>query len=648
MRRRASVLLSLAFLLSSGGEAPAAYLTVAERLQPHFDRIWHDELGAYIPGPGATMTQVNADLLLVHSVAALRGDTGPTRADERARRIARFLTGPHVWSGTPLPDALHDMLGPGWRAAPANPNMHPVFAAEAAEGLTYAYLAREPLGLDTATVGAIRMQVSQVATGPDFAWPALRLNQHNWPCAILAADATVNGRTDSLVDGMRRHLDRFLGAAHENFAGGLRFRYLPQKSPKAALNFDSSEYANVVMSFARHYGQARRAGMPAPQRLGLLRDWVRRVLAGSWTHAGYLNWDTGLGFGRWHQRKKVALAQQALLGIALEPELQPSPEWGAWARWMFDRGLEHYLRLVDELGDVPHGSAYGVSVVPQSRGTSYLTAARYAANAMRALHAGLDSRPSITPPALYAFDPDTGRLAITTPSYNTAIVAINQHAFPYGGLDLARLYDARQEVAANIGGVAPAAFGLSVRRARTMLQTQYGRRRGTSPLRLIGTAVHFRPSLRRAYAGPFDTLRVSGKTAAHGVSATSAYRFRSGAIDGRWTVGGRHAAKAHSGVRFPSWGRAAQLVAEFEDGRTIPVGVRPLALARIARLRIVSERSGYTVTPLARPHGARVRRLPTTAQDSAPDPGPTLEVTFPGRTSFAARLVVTPGQGVEK
>ena len=39
---------------------------------------------------------------------------------------------------------------------------------------------------------------------------------------------------------------------------------------------------------------------------------------------------------------------------------------------------------------------------------------------------------SETPPALYAFDPDIGRLAITTPTYNTAIIAVNQRAFHLG------------------------------------------------------------------------------------------------------------------------------------------------------------------------------------------------------------------------
>ena len=47
--------------------------------------------------------------------------------------------------------------------------------------------------------------------------------------------------------------------------------------------------------------------------------------------------------------------------------------------------------------------------------------------------------------------------------YNTAIVADNQGAFPYGGIELARLYDGEQNVAANIGGRPPSAFRVVAR-----------------------------------------------------------------------------------------------------------------------------------------------------------------------------------------
>ena len=41
-----------------------------------------------------------------------------------------------------------------------------------------------------------------------------------------------------------------------------------------------------------------------------------------------MNWDTGLGFERWHQGKKLGLTQEALIGLASSDTLLPSPVWG--------------------------------------------------------------------------------------------------------------------------------------------------------------------------------------------------------------------------------------------------------------------------------------------------------------------------------
>ena len=123
------------------------------------------------------------------------------------------------------------------------------------------------------------------------------------------------------------------------------------------------------------------------------------------------------------------------------------------------------------------------------------------------------------PPALYSFDPDTGRLAVTTPTYNTAIVPVNQRAFPYGGIELARLFDGEQDVAANVGGRAPAAFGMRVQDAggRQVLSSQVGRSkvsRGVTPLRLtkapVGAGATAAASVGHAFAGPFTDLRATG------------------------------------------------------------------------------------------------------------------------------------------
>ncbi len=601
----------------------AGYLVLADRLSARLAALWNPRLQRYDPGPGATTSQINADLLLVHATAARRGHRGPARNDARARAAARFLTGPRIWR--------QGRARPGWRASPDVGDLHPVFQAEVAEALAAAYRARRVLGLDAATSRAIERQLARVIASPAWRWPALLLNQFNWYATIAAADATVNGDDRTLTSGLQRHLDRFAGRAHENFGPGLRFRYDPRWT-RSALNFDSAEYANIVLGFSRSYGQAREAGMRRPASLGLLRQWVRRALAGYWTHAGYLNWDTGLGYLRWHQRKKVGLAQGALIGIAAEPELQPSPRWGAWAKWMLDRGLREYLALVERDDRFPAALAYGVRSVPEPQRMARLTAARYAANAMRALDAGLGERPASEPPPLYSFDPDTGRLAVTTPVYNTAIVAANGGAHPYGGLDLARLFDAHQEVAANIGGTHNNAFGLRV----GSLRTQYGARRAAPTLELVRApwGVGAKGG-RRAYAGPFEDLRVRGSVVAGGLRARVEYRFTAVAIEGRWSVSG---SGGRATVTFPSWGRAATVTATLRDGSRVAVTRHALSLRRVRSLHVRSARSGYTLVPRGE---GQVRLITTRREGSQPLPGPTVAIslgTAPAR--FGVRIVV--------
>jgi hypothetical protein len=600
----------------------AGYFAVADRLTARLP--WDGSAQRYA-GDGATTTLINAEALYVHATAALAGHRGPARSDIRARVIVRLITSREVF---------HEGVHPSWRAAPGRPGAHPVFDVGTVEALAAAYGARRQLGLEAPLVARIRHQIARVARSPDWRWPALRLNQFNWNATMLAADAAVNGRGARLADGLERHIARF--AAGPTLGPGLRFNYVPGRWPDADLNFDSPEYANIVLGFARSYGQARAAGMARPASLPVLRAWVRRVIAGYWTHSGYLNWDTGLGFERWHQRKKSALAQGALIGVASEPELQPSARYGAWAKWLLDEGLVSYLELTDRTGQIPPALAYGVDVVPQHRGNAYLAAARYAGNAMRALRVGLGRVRASEPPALYAYDPDTGRVAITTPTYNTAIVAVNHGAFPYGGLDIARLFDARQEVAGSVAGMNRAAFGLAVRVGRrTVLRTQYGRRGwrpGLAPLRVAG--VKASATAVRPYAGTFTDLRVHGSVAGGGFTGTSAYRFTPRSINARWTVAGTRGSAV---VTFPSWGHGAHIDAVLRDGHVIRLR-RTLPLARVRSLRVVSERSGYTITPHG---GLRVRLVHPAPQTANPDPGPSVEIALGAApATFAARLTV--------
>ena len=234
---------------------------------------------------------------------------------------------------------------------------------------------------------------------------------------------------------------------------GYRFHYLPHL-PTSPVNLDSAEYASIVVKSILFYENARRSGMRplSEHQLTVMRAWVDRVMCGYWTHGGYLNWDTGLSFGRWHQGKKHGLCLPALLAVAASPRFRPHASYAAWAKHMFDQGLVLFGRWMDESGGLPPPVLYDVRATDSARGDEYLHAARVACDAAEAVTWGLGRMKSTEPPPLYAYDPDIGRLAVTTPAYNTAVLTVNMGAVPYGGTEIARLYDGEQRVAASIGG----------------------------------------------------------------------------------------------------------------------------------------------------------------------------------------------------
>ena len=119
------------------------------------------------------------------------------------------------------------------------------------------------------------------------------------------------------------------------------------------------------------------------------------------------------------------------------------------------------------------------------------------------------------PPPLYAYDPDVGRLAVTTPTYNTAIVAVNRGAFPYGGVELARLFDGEQDVAGGVGGRPPASFGVVVRdrAGRIAAASQRAVDEHDEPLRAPRGAARATSHPAPPFAGPFQRLRVQGSIA---------------------------------------------------------------------------------------------------------------------------------------
>src|SRR6185503_5771516 len=114
------------------------------------------------------------------------------------------------------------------------------------------------------------------------------------------------------------------------------------------------------------------------------------------------------------------------------------PRQGRWAKYIFDQGILLYARWARE-ANFPRAPQLPFDVRSEHRDKD-LYAARTAANAVRAIYLGLGKMDSSAPPPMYAYDADTRRLAVSTPHYSTAIVARSRHAFPYDGIDLARLY----------------------------------------------------------------------------------------------------------------------------------------------------------------------------------------------------------------
>jgi hypothetical protein len=277
-----------------------------------------------------------------------------------------------------------------------------------------------------------------------------------------------------------------------------------------------------------------------------------------------------------------------------------------------------------------------------------------AGNAARAVAAGLGGAPAEQPPALYAFDPAIGRLAVTTPAYNTAIVPVSQGAFPYGGIELARLYDAEQDVAANIGGRPPAAFGLLVHDSAggrvLATQTAATTRAGAGALRLTrapaGVGVSPQTSARRAYAGPFEDLRATGRMLSPTLEARTAHRFTPGFVQTRWSLRRRSGSSPYTvSALFPSYGAGARVTAVRRDGSRVRLSSRAIPLRGVAYFHVSSAQSGYVIVPRRAPRAAGVRITQPDAQSSAPRPGPTLIVRLDrsfttGSTAMTARIAI--------
>ena len=247
---------------------------------------------------------------------------------------------------------------------------------------------------------------------------------------------------------------------------------------------------------------------------------------------------------------------------------------------------------------------------------------------------------------MYAFDYDTGRLAVTTPRYSTAIVPDSRGAFAYGGIDPARLFGSGQTVAANVGGTPPGAFGIVVadKRGREVLASQHAR---ALALRLVraprGQLVHPRAYPAVPYAGPFGLIEAHGTVARRGLRIRAAHRFTRNAITSRWRVTcarrcNRYRVRAH----FPTAGVDATIDAYRRDGSRLRLagpGARPGARVALSQVALLTLGRGYRLIPISRPAGATLLAVAVPPEATNPSPGPSLAVELTGSGGFRERTL---------
>jgi hypothetical protein len=436
---------------AGAGLTEAGYWAFVDPIAERMEHLWDAGDRCYGVG-GEAESAINAALLTIHAVAALRDHRGAARADDRARTLAARMCESPPWSERAHPSRPDKMFHVGgWLSSVRSDGagMEKSVDPKVAEAVACTWRARDVVGLDPSVAQRMAALVQRCAHGPFFRYPNVRLNQINWNAEVFAHAATMTGDTSLLRRDYYLHMRRFVAGVHRpwlaahrerpyyggstNLGPGYRFNYLTTRPPGDAFNLDSAEYANITVHFLLWYARARAAGMPALPRADreLLTAWVERVLFGYWTHSGFLNWDSGLGLKRWQIGKTFAFAQQGLLGIARAEEFHARPEMPGWAKHVFDHGLSLYTRWADEEGGGTLAPAWLNGVQAEVGGgdqSKILFGARMAANAARAIDLGLGEREALEPPPFYAYDPDIGRLAVSTPSYSTAVLAANHGA----------------------------------------------------------------------------------------------------------------------------------------------------------------------------------------------------------------------------
>lgn len=545
------------------------------------DRRWNESRGVYMNEKGFPDTRLNALLLQLHSMAALAGHQGGSRKDERIAPMVRVLTSPPVLVARSLRprETGHFPHAPAWTPQigedPEQAVLHPSIDTAVVRSITAAWRARGVIGLPGEDQQRIGQVLVELAASPFYRAPSRALNQINWHAEVYAAALEVAG-DKSVLDDYRAQLKWFADNAHRvakdgfpggspNLTSGGGFRYLPNRPKSAQLNqVETTEYGNLALGALGFYQAFLRAGM---QRLSaadekVLRDWSKHMLLGSWTQAGYPNWDTGLGTKRRHLRQYWAWSLDGLMTASGPDALLGYPKQRQYARSIAEHGIALYLatawspEMTALEGPLPAKTSFNApNGFTSGSGNELIGPLRFAL-----LDASLDGRfqdvPSTEPPKWFAHDQETGRYTFSTPTYNGAILP-TRAGQSQGGLEPVRLFDGLMRPLFGLGGRGSGSFGLAVvQDGSTRLDTEPAipTRQRTSDVRLAGEPPNTARSFENEASVTGGVRSPSGRIALrhrlHETDITTTYRLT------RLPAGGTVA------LRVPVWGTNATLAVE--------------------------------------------------------------------------------------
>lgn len=616
--------------------APVQRWQLADGVAAYGARHWLASRGAY-GGTGTLSIRANAMYLELHAIAALAGHPGTARNDEHARALVRFLTSPPVlvrrttvkrtkavFPHTPAFQAVYTRQS-------SKASLHPSADAIVARGLLAAWNAREALALTAAERQSIRRAVGAVARGWFYRDGHRAANQVNWNADVLVADAVINERRGSLAKyrsqlvWFAQHMrQRVRSGGSNNVTAGGALRYDPSLPPSAPINAQGTgEYENLVHGALAYYRLAVRAGMAplSPAVRQRLQRWSQQVVLGTWTQTGYPNWDTALGSKRRHLRQYWSFALQSVVRTAGDGGFVTSPQLRSWVRLVGRRGVELFARTAwDGRGALPGATSFGApNGFPEGSGTDVMAPLRFALIALE-LETMLGGVAEHDPGLVVSHDRETGRLALSSRRFNTAIVRAGPGL--EGGLEPTRLFDGRQRPLTVLGadGLDGPALDLRLlREGKVLAATQPGHTHAL-PARFVGV----RPGLQNRTAARTDAA-AAGTTSSGPDRVSVLHRFTAGRIETRYVIRRKRATRAV--FRLPVWGDHAEL--RFASGTTPASGGWRTDGKTLELTATTTAGAALTARFGGLPRGAGVRIVASARGGRAPAGTRTLVVTAP-------------------